>query len=88
MLSREVTGCLGMNRKGIPLKEARDGFWGGEAKQAILVGSLVQAFTYLKEDYGSQGRRFGSACFGFQGNVETLGSNPKMHWMLSAEILG
>ncbi|CAJ1370608.1 unnamed protein product [Effrenium voratum] len=29
-----------------------------------------EAFTYLKEDYGSQGRRFGSACFGFQGNVE------------------
>jgi len=32
------------------------------------------AYTYLEEDYGSMGRKFGSECFGFDGNIVDSGS--------------
>jgi hypothetical protein len=28
-----------------------------------------RAYTYLQEDYGDMGRKFGSECFGFRGNI-------------------
>ena len=37
-----------------------------------------QAFTYLREDYGQQGRRAGSACFGFAANLESLGESHRI----------
>eukprot|EP00927_Polykrikos_kofoidii_P011821 TRINITY_DN15053_c0_g1_i1.p1 TRINITY_DN15053_c0_g1~~TRINITY_DN15053_c0_g1_i1.p1 ORF type:complete len:1197 (-),score=178.02 TRINITY_DN15053_c0_g1_i1:19-3090(-) len=44
----------------------------GQYQDLIILGSTGnnQAYTYLEEDYGRQGRVAGSPCFGFSGNLE------------------
>eukprot|EP00441_Pelagodinium_beii_P045563 CAMPEP_0197624120 /NCGR_PEP_ID=MMETSP1338-20131121/3896_1 /TAXON_ID=43686 ORGANISM="Pelagodinium beii, Strain RCC1491" /NCGR_SAMPLE_ID=MMETSP1338 /ASSEMBLY_ACC=CAM_ASM_000754 /LENGTH=1112 /DNA_ID=CAMNT_0043194219 /DNA_START=135 /DNA_END=3470 /DNA_ORIENTATION=+ len=43
----------------------------GQYQDLMVLGSTGsnRAYTYLQEDYGDIGRKFGSECFGFEGNV-------------------
>ena len=42
-----------------------------------------QAYTYLDLDYGKDGRKRGSACFGFSGNVTPTGT---LSWLSSRKV--